>query len=278
MSSTDTITYNEFGNLLDLKLGTILDKKLGSLLDMKLSTIEETITQKLGAAIKREVNSAVDILKSDFTQTTDFIVAEHNDLKKNFEIVNKQIEQLEANKIKLNLTVSKLEKRLGAMEKVSRSLNVEIQAVPEKNNENVLTIVRKLYETLNLTISDSEISAVRRVAKMDRSSPRPRNILLTLPSGRHCDILLAAVRKFNKDNSADPLNSVHLGIMGNKSKIYVVEHLSPEVKGLYAAARKIAKSRGYTYVWAKYGRIYVRKSENESVIHIKNTDCLEKLE
>lgn len=128
-----------------------------------------------------------------------------------------------------------------------------------------------------MSIPDTDLQAVRRVAKMNSESVRPRNILATLPSERHRDMLLSALTQYNKGKKDDVLNSSHLGVPGDKRTIYLAEHLSPECKKLHAATKLAAKEHSYKFVWVKYGRIYVRKIEQEQAILIKDVGCLAKL-
>ncbi|XP_026315834.1 uncharacterized protein LOC113227170 [Hyposmocoma kahamanoa] len=183
---------------------------------------------------------------------------------------------LEQQNSTLKAEINSFKRRIESIEKMSRSSNVEIQAVPEKRSENVLTIVKNLYTTVNLPMSDCDIIACRRVAKMSTSSNRPRNILVTLPSVRHRDNLISSVKRYNKTHSNDQLNSEHVGVPGEKSNIYVAEHLSAETKELHAATRQAARGK-YKYVWVKFGNIYVRKDDSSPVILIKNKDSLLKL-
>lgn len=257
---------------------TLSYNDLSSLLDSKLQKIEMSITEQVKATIKSEITSAIDKLKSEFTETTDFLDAEQKDLKKDINSANDKIKSLEAENLKLSKELTSLGRRIRPLEKSSRSCNVEIQVVPENKEENVTSIFKKLCEKIDFPIVDSEISSVRRVAKLNPSSDRPRNILVTLKSERQRDDLISAYRGYNKNNKNDLLNSSHLNISGEKQRIFVTEHLSSEVKELHSAARKTAKERGYKFVWIKYGRIYVRKSDDDSTpILIKEHSCLSKL-
>ncbi|KAL4720368.1 hypothetical protein ACJJTC_014025 [Scirpophaga incertulas] len=73
----------------------------------------------------------------------------------------------------------------------------------------------------------------------------------------------------------DKLNTSLLGIAGEKSPVYISEHLSPANKNLHAAARKKAKSLNYQFVWVRGGRIFVRKSPESTHIHIKTQESLD---
>ncbi|CAG5020916.1 unnamed protein product [Parnassius apollo] len=149
--------------------------------------------------------------------------------------------------------------------------------VREKRHENLLHLVEKLYDTVNVTLDTNCICAVRRIAKINPKSDRPRNILLTLQTERQRDILLSAVKRYNKTNHPNHLNSTCLGIEGEYRAIYVNEHLSSTTKKLYAEARKFAKDNSYKYVWVKYERVYMRKNDNESASLIRDFSNFEKL-
>ncbi|CAK1592742.1 unnamed protein product [Parnassius mnemosyne] len=215
--------------------------------------------------------------KQEFTETTDFLQSENKDIKASLSVVETHISELEKENCNYLKNITYLQNRLESMEKVSRSHNVEIQAVPEKRNENVLAIVKNLYKIISLQINDDEISACRRVAKLpSTSASRPRNILVSLPTIRHRDNLISAVKRFNKANPKERISSVHLGVAGERSLIYVTEHLSPECKELHSATRITLRDQ-YKYIWAKYGNVYIRKDDTSSVIHVKNKDFLSKL-
>lgn len=163
------------------------------------------------------------------------------------------------------------------MEKISRDCNVEIQCVPELRNENTYTIFKKICESINVPILDTDIRACRRVAKMDTTSKRPRNIIITLNSPRLRDSVLSAAYRYNKQRSSDKFGSKQIGFEGENRRIYFSEHLSPEMKRVHAAARKYAKENNYLYVWVKFGQVYLRKNESSTAVRVKNIDCLKNL-
>ncbi|XP_064292016.1 uncharacterized protein LOC135309711 [Plodia interpunctella] len=255
------MSYEKFLELFDARL------------DTKLNSFKASISQ----IIKSEIASSIDNLKADFSRTTDFLEAEQKDLRAELSTANDNISRMESDKLKLQSDINTLERRLAVMEKSSRSCNLEVQAVPDKKNENIAAICKKIFDVIGVPIQDSEICAARRVAKLDPKSDRPRNIIITLPSERHRDSILSAYKRFNKDRKSEPLNSSLIGIQGERSNIYLAEHLSSEAKELYAAARKFKRDNQYQFVWVKYGRVYLRKSEECPAIYVKNLDFLNKL-
>ncbi|VVC97192.1 unnamed protein product [Leptidea sinapis] len=92
------------------------------------------------------------------------------------------------------------------------------------------------------------------------------------------DTLLAACLNYNKSNPENKLNTVDLGIGGNKQQIYVVEHLSPNNRNLQAQARKFKRDHLYKYLWVRNGRVLLRKDDATPAIWVKNSETLSTLE
>lgn len=254
----------------DIDICSKIMESLGSTLDDKLSSLKSYIVTVMRESIEVVKEEILNLQKS-----FNFLSSEYDDLKKD----NSEQKQLVLDLKRDNSTLTKkyndMAVKLQSIEQISRSYNIEVQGVPEKKEENVVGIVKKIYEvTTGEMMPDETIMSCRRVAKMDPTSPRPRNILLTLPSPRHRDSMLSAVHRFNKANPSDKLNSHSIGMSGEKCPIYTVEHLPSETKSLQAEARKLAKENNYTFVWVKYGKVFVRKCEKSKAIMVKNEQSL----
>lgn len=227
--------------------------------------------------ITTEINAALEELKGEFTKTTDFLAEEQQDLKTAAKETDTKIKLLEQDNAKLSHDLAELGQRLRNMENVSRGCNLEIQALPETKQENLLQILKKITTEIGVTLVDSNIINIRRIAKMNPKSDRPRSILLSLSSVLLRDSVISAYKKYNKLNKENPLDSEILGIDGLKGSIFLVEHLSQETKELHTATRNAAKKLSFKYVWVTHGRVYLRKDEDSSQIQIKNISDLDKL-
>lgn len=259
------------------KISTLLDEKLHASLSVFMSDFRKILREDVKQMVKIEMESAMKTIKEDFSATTDFICAEQSTLRADIDKNDDVIKSLETENNNLKSEIIKLNNRLAGIEKISRNCNIELQAVPERKNENVLLLFKKICDVIKVSVDDGHINACRRVAKQNAASNRPRNIVVTLSSPRIRDIVLSASSKYNKAHSAHGLTSRDLEIPGESCRIFVTEHLSPEQKALHAAARKAAKELSYKYVWVKYGQIYIRKDDSASAILIKNMDSLNKL-
>ncbi|KAL4705100.1 hypothetical protein ACJJTC_006423 [Scirpophaga incertulas] len=216
-----------------------------------MATFSQKLRQEINKDMRLFIGIEIQKLKSEFTETTDFLAAEQKDLREEIQARREMVETLQTENSRLQKDVKSLEERLIAAEKLSRSKNIEMQAVPERKNEDLLRMFKKLCEAINLPLVDAEVHACRRI--------------------------LSAAARFNKASKNDPLSTKHLGTPDTHQRIYVVEHLSPDCKQLYAAARRTARESGIADVWVKHGRVYTRKDEKSGAVLIKNMDTLKTL-
>lgn len=242
--------------------------------------------------IRDIVNEALKVWSSGINNQLKEIRNEVVSLKESLSFFNEQFEQLntevkfqkaevqrlseENNSLRTN--VNKLTAQYNQIDQLSRALNLELQCVPERKDENVTKIVQQLGKVVNCPINVTDISHCTRVAKMNPKSTRPRNILVRFTNPRLRDSVLAAAVKYNKTHPNDKLNSSHLGLSDEaKPSVFVAENLSPENKALHAATRACARERHYQFVWVRNGRIFVRKDISSPSRIIKDINCLDSL-
>lgn len=264
-----TVTMENISQLLDIKLES-------SLMGV-MSKFRETFMTDLKSIVRSEMEPLISELKQDFTQTTDLICAEQRDLKAEIKEKGKIISSLKDDNLRLNDSLRKIESKMTQMESISRASNVELHAVPEFKNENLIEIFKKLCDVVNVSMDQFSIQSCRRVAVRITSSDRPRNILITLKSPRERDLVISAVHRYNKSHKDQPLASGHLGISGVSHRIYAAENLSLETRALFAETRKVAKENNFKYVWVRFGKIYLRKDDTANAILIKTMDTLSKI-
>lgn len=257
-------------NILKPTLLSSIRSEIQASIDKSLKmTLESTIMKEF-AYLKSELATL-----SDLKNCLEFLSAEYDCLKSDLEASENKIKNLTKENISLNSKVSDLTNRLNLIEQHSRETNIEINGLPENKSENLNSIIEQLCSVVSVPLQGSDILSCTRVRKLDDSSPRPRAVIVKLPTTKHRDVILAAVTKFNKKNQTDKLSTNHLGYGTNKSPVYVSEHLSPHFKALHARTRKIARDKEYRYTWIRNGRIYVRKNDQSPAKQIK---CFESLD
>lgn len=256
-------------------ISALLDYKLKVSLSEFSNSFKSILKEEVKCLVRSEIGYLINELKEEFTVTTDYITNEQLTIKADINNKNKTIKLLEADNLKLRNQINNIEKRLNNFENNSRNMNLELQLIPEHRNENTIDLFKKLCSIVQVPVTDVDIRACRRVAQFNKTSSRPRNILVSLNSSTLRDSILSATLRYNKGHRDAVLSATHLGLTGGK--IYVCEHISPDMKILHSTTRKVCKEKGIKYIWIKYGRLYVRRDENGPAINIKCKESLDTL-
>ncbi|CAG9112111.1 unnamed protein product [Plutella xylostella] len=233
--------------------------------------------QKSQLGIKMEIESLrkeMHILP-DLKQAVDFMSEKYDIMYEELTSLRSLSSSLQAENSRILNDVKELKLKVQQMEQYSRDCNIEIQCLPEHKQENLVNTVQQLAKIVSCPLEEKDIQQCTRVAKKDNQSSRPRATILKLSTPRLRDCLLAAVLTFNKNKpKEEKLNTAHLGIGGDKSPVYVSEHLSPYNRSLHAEARKIKRDKGYKYLWIRNGRVLIRKDDSSPSTWIKDSDTL----
>ncbi|CAG9781842.1 unnamed protein product [Diatraea saccharalis] len=245
------IIRSEFAEMLSMMKSTL------SIFSSELNSLKEDISC---------VKESMDFINSMFEDIT-------RETNANTEIVN----TLKSEYDSLNAAVANISNRFNQLDQFSRASNIEIQCVPERKNENLLTFIKQIGIVIGTQINKDQIMHCTRIAKLDKKSNRPRSIVVQFNTPLTRDSFLASVYKYNKFHSNDKLNSGHLGMPGDKVPIYIMEHLSPMNKALHAATRIKAKELGYDFVWVRGGRIFIRKNDASDHKCIRDMESVNKL-
>ena len=197
-----------------------------------------------------------------------------SDFEKKLEKLNdyyKLTDTLNRENIILKKQISDLSYRVISLESHTRAKNVELQDIPEKNNENLINVVQKIGDHLRFRVDSSMLDTVFRVPS--RSENKPKNIIIKFMSTINRDGFLAAAKALK----SQPGNQKGLKIEGISAKFYINEHLAPQTKLLLKQAREQAKTKNIRFVWAQNGNVLARKSEDSKITQINNLDDLDQL-
>lgn len=250
----------------------------------------DKISQHQFDRLEELIKSSAALLRSEFQafrkefeviaelqNATKFLSDQCDEFAEGLKSLQSEVKCLKSENTQLQQNVKELNTKVLQMEQQARECNVEIQCIPEHRNENLVNTMMQLAKTVSCPLVEKDLLNCTRVAKQDTSSSRPKSTILKLSSPRLRDTLLSCCLKFNKDNPNDKLNTSHLGFGGDKSPIFVNEHLSPSNRDLQAKARSFKKNAGYKHLWVRGGRILMRKDDKSPVIWVKSMDTLDKL-
>ena len=61
------------------------------------------------------------------------------------------------------------------------------------------------------------------------------------------------------------------------SRIFIVENLTENNRKLFHSAHELKPEKGYTFLWTKYGKIYVKKNTASSILRVDDENDLLKI-
>lgn len=162
--------------------------------------------------------------------------------------------------------------RLMAIEQRTRINNIEITGFPQTQNEDVKLIITTISQKIGYPIEKTDIMACHRVPT--RVSGNPPNIVAELRNRPQRSALISSYKKHIKTNGTITGDSIHPTL--GDAKIFIYEHLTPEMKDFRRVVKNWANHNGFKYVWIDEGTIKVRKDKEKPIV-IKSTADLAKL-
>ncbi|KAJ2951358.1 hypothetical protein O0L34_g13498 [Tuta absoluta] len=108
-------------------------------------------------------------------------------------------------------------------------------------------------------------------ARVPTYKPTEKNIIMSF-TNRYVKEEFIATARAVKDLSARDI-----GYTDSNQRIFLNDHLTPEMKALLTKVKNTAKDRNYLYVWVRYSKIHVRKNDTSHVIVISRENDLNKI-
>lgn len=165
-------------------------------------------------------------------------------------------------------TIDELKRQITTTEQWSRLNNVEIKGIPLKKDENLFSIVEKLGSKCGYTVPKTQINYISRVPTYNSKG---KAIILSFLNRYVKEEFIATAR------ACKDLKACDLGFSGDTQRIFVNDHLTPDMKNLLTKSKSKAAEMGYQYKWVKYGKIHVRKNDTSPVIIISKSSDLNKI-
>ncbi|KAJ8724152.1 hypothetical protein PYW07_008132 [Mythimna separata] len=247
---------------------------------LEIKSLREDIMSSL-ETLSKEQNEKFSIMQCNLDQ----IKAQNIELKNTVEFLSGKYDDV---MIKLTLLenekrstlqyIGSLEEKIENMERNAKSSCLEIRNVPKTPNESkevLIDIVRNLGTAVNTEIQACELRDVYRLT----SSSKPQtngSITAEFTTTMTKDKLLTNIKKYNRDNKTNRLNSSHVKMAGN-SPIYISESLTTKAKKLFYLAREFTKQNGYAYHWTSHGKVFVKKEEGAPARRISQESDFERL-
>lgn len=252
-------------------------------LDTRITTISDNVSNIRGeiaafTQVTTEIKNDIATIRSDQSQITTRLSEldkKYDQLAIDLIAVQNSVEYVSAEQIDLNnrlkmqemdtkKSISDLISKIDYLDQNARQCNLEICNVPERRNENLITIMESIGSKINYSVCAKDVVAIHRVPHAHQQNDKPKNIVVKLASRILRDNVLSAFRL------AKGLTSDQLSISGTPSRIYMHEHLTLKRKLLFRDTKEAAQRNNYKFVWVKHGTILVREKEQSKSFAIRS--------
>jgi len=231
-------------------------------------------------------------IKEQFKIYTKDLKSEMEDFKKSLNFFSEKIDQYETSMAecltkvssaervnetliqenrKLANELSDLKSRFEAMDQYNRNKNIQIDGIPEAENESMSDIINKVSAKIQVPINfASDIQAAHRVPTKKRSGVKP--IIVQFSNRQKRDLVLSKSK-----NKSVSLKSVDFVGGVPETNIYINEHLSQFTRELLFEAKQLKEVLGYKYVWVKQGKVMAREDDGSKYVNITSKADVHKL-
>ena len=259
------MSHTMASNITAEQLKVILDEKL----DQKLTPLNLKVSE-LGSKLE------------DAMRFLELANAQYEEVMAKFKVHDEERMKLqEENKIlKSALHVAEgqlcqIQNTLNDLEQYSRRECLEIQGIPASEdsvNESTNDIVCKIGKLMGVEIAPEDISVSHRLPINKRYKGKRSTQAIIVKFVRR-DVKEAVFRSRNKLKN----KSTHDIGYRVSSFIYINESLTEKNKDLLRYCLKAKNELNYKFLWTSNGRIFLRRDEGSTSIHIKNKEELSKL-
>lgn len=171
----------------------------------------------------------------------------------------------------LNLKTENIKYRneLNNLNQYSQIDNLEINGIPETQNENIYEILQCVAKKINVPFSRDQVSIAHRIPTLkDKIKP----IICKFIQRQTKMKWLAAAKETRTIHTTDLHQRLAPGI------VYINEHLTQLNKNILWRARELKKQGKIEFVWVKDSKLFVRENANSRTIRLINEEHIAKLE
>jgi FtsZ-binding cell division protein ZapB len=230
--------------------------------DQQITNLNQKVVD-LTAANKNMENSLTNLMKEFQTirHTIELLNADNAVLK---EENSKLCDNVRAIFNDMDYTMGKIQH----LEQKSLSNNIEISGVPALDDEDLTTVLHRLFEHTDYQFTETTIKDAYRT-KPNKKSGLPGTIIATFDCQTNKNCFMMKVK--GKQLSSEFINSSHC------RPVYIDDHLTKVNKYLFYLARCMRRKGDIKFVWIDNGKVLVKKSEGMESIVVECPKTLDRL-
>lgn len=240
---------------------TALSSKLEALLPLNAAITSLAAKVDMLLTLKDSVNSlheSVEGFKSSMTflsEKYDELIASTNKHETAIDELHGETETLKLTVQEQSQEIFQLRSELNELEQYSRLANLEIHGLPVEQNEELIPVLQKLAEKLEIDFDSNDVVAAHRIPSRRNATPP---VLIKFSS---------SIVKERWMNCRGKLRTS--GERGKQPQLYFNENLTAFNKNLFWSARVKGKENRFKFVWVKNGKIFAKKTEEAPLLRIK---------
>lgn len=206
----------------------------------------EHILEKINIVIKQNDNLIKRITATE---------RENKELRKELEEMKEEQKQM-----RRDMQEFKIGKNINDQELLNRNAIVSGLPMEHKDLDQLKKTVQEIGKRLKVDIGDGDLNCVK-IGK-----PGEQKLKVIFKTEEVKDKIMKARRGKN-------LNTKDLGLE-NDAEVFINHDLTVANQLLYKKTREVKRNLGYKFAWVSHGRIFLRKTDDSKILHVKSEDYL----
>ncbi len=153
----------------------------------------------------------------------------------------------------------------------SRKQNIIIEGLPMQKNEDAGKLTTQVIGKLGIQINEANTEACHRLPR-SKTKTHPHRLMVV--KFHDCKMAAACITK--SCSIKHTLSSLGIDSQSN-SPVFIREHLTPYTKNLLFQAQKLVIDGMVRFAWCRGGVVFIRRSEGDRSIKVRDFGQLEKL-
>lgn len=185
------------------------------------------------------------------------------DTNNHIKSVEEKVQQIGNTQYAMGNDVDWMYKKIQTAEKLQRSKTVVVTGVDYIKEENLIEILTKISNVLNVAVNETDIDELYRINSVDKKSRFIVKFTRTLLKQK----IIEGIRMKKS------LYTNEVGLEG-ESQIYLNEYLSQKNNEFWREAKKLRSTNKVKFAWIRDGEVYLRQKEGGERIHVNNFNIL----
>lgn len=228
-----------------------------------------------------EIQASQDNKFDIITSSIGTLIEQNKELKNSIELLATRydslltkVSTLEQENQLCRTKVQDLENKLDSLERQAKNTSIEIRNIPKSVPEprhQLANTVKDIISTIrpDTPLQDLELRNIHRT--------KSGSVIVDFTTVDRKITTITKYREYNKTQKSKneaQLNTHDLKLPGVTKTVYISDHLTTKTSHLYFLARQQLKLKKLNAAWTAYGKLFIKKEENDTAICIGSEEHL----